>query len=1369
MGNTLRNFTSETSLCISLSNQYEAGSLKRRLLAIAVTALLLTIPILLTLIPRASADTDTPVSIAAFGTPVTQDFDALASSGTSSTTPAGWGFAESGTNADTTYAAGTGSSNAGNTYSFGAADSSERAFGGLRSGSLIPIVGASFVNNTGGTINSLEISYTGEQWRAGVTNRGAADRLDFQISTNATSLIAGTYANHDDLDFSSPNTMATAGALDGNAGQNRTLVSSTISGLSIPNGATFFIRWIDFDISSSDDGLAIDDFSLTANGTLGDTAPEVSSTSPADSALNVAKDTNINITFTENVDVAGEWFQISCPTSGLRQVGDTVVSGGPLTFTIDPNTDFVHSELCTVTVFATQVTDQDTDDPPDNMAANFIFSFTIADPPPPVADFVIINELDSDTPGTDTAEFVELYDGGVGNTSLDGLVVVFYNGSNDLSYAAFDLDGFSTNANGYFLLGNAALPGIDLVFANNFLQNGQDAVAMFAANSSDFPNGTAVTTTNLIDAVVYDTNDSDDPGLLILLNSSQPQVNENGGGDGANHSIQRCPNGSGGARNTSTYLARTPTPGTENDCPPPPPPPVVAAIHEIQGPGASSPFVGQNVITSGIVTARKSNGFFMQTPDDSVDADPATSEGIFVFTSSIPAVAIGDAVTVEAGVVEFFNLTELESPTITINSNGNSLPTPIVLTTTILDPAGTLDQLERFESMRVHADSLTAIAPTNNFGEIFTVITGVPRPFREPGVEISFALPPGSPCCVPRFDQNPERLMVDTDGQIGSTSISVTSGVTLTNVTGPLDFTFDDYKILPDTPPLNSANSSAIAVPEPGADEFTIASFNMQQFSGASLGGRLDKASLAIRNVMRFPDIIGVQEVDALATLQAVATKLNSDTIAGGGADPGYQAYLEEGNDIGGIDVGFLVKTSKVNVIDVTQYGKDATFIDPNTGNPAILNDRPPLVLRGTVNPPAGPAFPVTVIVNHLRSLIDINDVGPTGNRVRVKRRAQAEFLAELIQSFQTGENVVSIGDYNAFHINDGYVDSMRTIKGMPTHPDNVVLPSSDLVNPDLKNLVWTLPEAERYSFVFQGNTQAIDHVLVDEEMLARNTRLAFARNNADFPLSFGSESTRPERVSDHDMPVAYFNFPSANLSITKTAAPDPVVTGSSLSYTITVTNNGPDAAENVALSDEIPANTTFASLTAPAGWDCTTPNEGETGTVNCTTTSLASDAPASFTLVVEVDCATLDDTTISNTASVSADTADPDTDNNSHTVEVTASNPAPVITSEAVDKPILWPPNHQMVNVNVSYDVSDNCGLVECVLTVTSNEPVLGPGSGNTTPDWQVIDANNVLIRAERSGQGNGRIYTITITCTDSSGNSSSKTVSVKVPLSGG
>ncbi len=152
---------------------------------------------------------------------------------------------------------------------------------------------------------------------------------------------------------------------------------------------------------------------------------------------------------------------------------------------------------------------------------------------------VVINELDADQTGTDMAEFVELYDGGAGSTDLSGLVVVFYNGSSDTSYAAFDLDGFSTDGAGYFLLGNAGVvPTPDIIFADNFLQNGADAVALYVGNDSDFPNGTPITAVGLLDCIVYGTNDPDDAGLIAVCGGPQND-------DTVDTSIGRIPNGSG--------------------------------------------------------------------------------------------------------------------------------------------------------------------------------------------------------------------------------------------------------------------------------------------------------------------------------------------------------------------------------------------------------------------------------------------------------------------------------------------------------------------------------------------------------------------------------------------------------------------------------------------------------------------------------------------------------------------------------------------------------------------------------------------------------------------------------------------------------
>lgn len=178
-------------------------------------------------------------------------------------------------------------------------------------------------------------------------------------------------------------------------------------------------------------------------------------------------------------------------------------------------------------------------------------------------DGIIINEVDCDQASNDEHEFVELYDGGTGNVSLDGLSLVFFNGGTDQSYYTKDLDGYSTDANGYFVLGNAGVTGVDATFTNGILQNGADAVALYVGDATDFPNTTDVTTTNLVDALVYDTGQGDDVGLLILL-SSGGQINEAERGSSENHSNQRIPNGTGGLRNTTAYTQQPPTPDAVN-------------------------------------------------------------------------------------------------------------------------------------------------------------------------------------------------------------------------------------------------------------------------------------------------------------------------------------------------------------------------------------------------------------------------------------------------------------------------------------------------------------------------------------------------------------------------------------------------------------------------------------------------------------------------------------------------------------------------------------------------------------------------------------------------------------------------------------
>jgi hypothetical protein len=197
------------------------------------------------------------------------------------------------------------------------------------------------------------------------------------------------------------------------------------------------------------------------------------------------------------------------------------------------------------------------------------------------------------------------------------------------------------------------------------------------------------------------------------------------------------------------------------------------------------------------------------------------------------------------------------------------------------------------------------------------------------------------------------------------------------------------------------------------------------------------------------------------------------------------------------------------------------------------LNDRPPLVLDASAWRPNGEPFDFTVVANHLRSLIGIDDPAD-GARVRAKRRAQAEYLAALVQDRQAATpsaRILVVGDFNAFEFSDGYVDSIGTIRGVPTGDAHVVLASPDLVDPDLVNLIDRLTPDQRYSYVYDGNAQAIDHALATMSMAAWVGRVAFGRSNADFPQVYRSDPSRPERLCDHDGLVTYVSLGTPRLS----------------------------------------------------------------------------------------------------------------------------------------------------------------------------------------------------------------------------------------------
>jgi uncharacterized protein len=452
-------------------------SLSKVFSAITILALMLMA------LPMQSVQAAGSVSLTTLDSAYTQDFNTLAITGTANTIlPVGWDLIETGggTRDNEQYAADNGGSATGDTYSYGATGNTERAYGGLRSGTLIPVIGASFTNNTGATITTLDIAYIGEQWRAGVLNRNAADRIDFQLSTNATSLATGTWTDFDNLDFSSPNINASAGALDGNASGNRASISSSVTGLSVADGSSFWIRWNDFDISSSDDGLSIDDFSVTPhsavlpNLTINDFSANEGNSGTTSFIFNVSLSAPAGpggVTF--DIATADGTAQDDNPSTedndyvAQSLTGQTIPMGssGPYNFTVSVNGDVTDEPNET---FFVNVTNVNGAAPTDGQGQGTILNDDAPIQPP--AGSVVISEVyggGGNTSAPFKNDYIELYNRTASSISLAGWSVQYASAAGTF-WAVTNLTG-SIGPGKYYLVAEAAgnscstLPcGVDL-------------------------------------------------------------------------------------------------------------------------------------------------------------------------------------------------------------------------------------------------------------------------------------------------------------------------------------------------------------------------------------------------------------------------------------------------------------------------------------------------------------------------------------------------------------------------------------------------------------------------------------------------------------------------------------------------------------------------------------------------------------------------------------------------------------------------------------------------------------------------------------------------------------------------------------------
>jgi uncharacterized repeat protein (TIGR01451 family) len=253
---------------------------------------------------------------------------------------------------------------------------------------------------------------------------------------------------------------------------------------------------------------------------------------------------------------------------------------------------------------------------------------------------------------------------------------------------------------------------------------------------------------------------------------------------------------------------------------------------------------------------------------------------------------------------------------------------------------------------------------------------------------------------------------------------------------------------------------------------------------------------------------------------------------------------------------------------------------------------------------------------------------------------------------------------------------------------------------------------------------------------------------------------------------IASFRFQNctADLSVTKTRSPSGAITaGTNVTFTVTVKNNGPADAGNVALADTLASGTGFVSVSAPTGWNCTTPQTGQSGAVTCTAMKLANGASAVITIVASVNCSTPNGTSISNSAAVSAETPpDPNHNNDSDSVSFTVFNPVPVVT--ATSAVALLPQNdHELVNIGLTALATDGACPAPTTfsLQVFGNEDDETPTGAVFSPDAKDVAVTTLRLREERVDNGDGRVYLIVVKATDTAGGTGFATLTVVVPKS--
>jgi hypothetical protein len=752
-------------------------------------------------------------------------------------------------------------------------------------------------------------------------------------------------------------------------------------------------------------------------------------------------------------------------------------------------------------------------------------------------DPVVISEFRTRGPAGGNDEFVELRNRSAAPVDISGW---------QLQGCASGAPGNPSNR-GIVGAGVVLLPGQSYLFAN-------DAAGGYSGTvEPDQTYGTGVTdfaATNFAGIRLLDTGGNLRDGVGAPNSPCREGIGFVTPGTNGDNSFERI----GGTADTGNNAAdfQGPKPGNPQRLGPAGGTP--ATIMQIQGAGHVSPLAGQRVSgVPGVVTAVRPTSFYMQ--DAAGDGSPATSDGILVFGVNTSSLTIGGAVRVNARVTEFrpgggdnLTITELDQATVTPAGPG----TPIVPTVlgaaqpsvvieddaagdlsapgqggNTFDPeADGIDFYESLEGMLLQVDSAAVVNATRSFGEITVLADGGEHATGLRTARGGIMLAPS--------DANPERITVDDEILRDQSSPrpakampDLNVGARITSpIIGPLDYSFENYKIQALTQPVfvESPIEREVA-PVAHQSDLTVATFNVENLAASNPQSKFDELAGMIVHNLRSPAIVAIEEVQDdngttnngnVGAVQTWAKLLAAIDAAGGPAydyrqiDPVNNA--DGGAPGGNIRVGLLFRTDLPELRFVDRPGGTSTnntsvvghkshprlTFSPGrlgTDSEAFLDTRKPLVGEFVWK-----SRTVFVAVNHFSSKGDDQGIfsrwQPPTNFSEGPRHGQAQVVNTFVDNVLAADkdaNVIVLGDINDFEFS-------RTIE--------------ILEGDDLTTLMKILPPTERYSYVFEGNSQVLDQILVSDAIFKRSPVYDVVHVNAEFADS--------RQASDHEPQVAY-------------------------------------------------------------------------------------------------------------------------------------------------------------------------------------------------------------------------------------------------------